>query len=396
MPRRGVGLPQMDIDAPRVLANAMLYELDRVAHSVSSGDYVRFMDDIDVGVNSIPEAKAILRDLDLTLQSRQLRLNSAKTRILRVSDREAARHFCIRENRFLDYAARALKQGTPQAKRSVGRALLWAYAQWRGGPKFERSRFLEGNGEKIFKYLSGLMKHAGISIPRADLVWLIRNSPSLREFCFSALTLVENPLEELRELADDFRRGRFVDDASYLNMASFLVHARFARTPAATKCIRDLIADFLEDGGYFKVFAAIVIASKYSTPRGVVDLARKTADLWADDLWMARAVAGLSPLVATRKRLLKEFQDIGQAAHNAEWHSVFDYHRAIRSDPRAVAGVASYASAGNPSFAFGMYHPKALTILSIRQNRSAAARYASILARHPALTDDPYYRPLFH
>jgi hypothetical protein len=37
------------------------------------------MDDIDIGVETIAEAKHTLRSVDLVLQTRQVRLNSGKT-----------------------------------------------------------------------------------------------------------------------------------------------------------------------------------------------------------------------------------------------------------------------------------------------------------------------------
>lgn len=93
MPLSQVGMPQIETTATRVLANAMLYEVDNVAESTAARNYARFMDDIDIGVNAIFAAKRIIRDIDLTLQARQLRLNASKTRIL--SAREAHSHFCI-------------------------------------------------------------------------------------------------------------------------------------------------------------------------------------------------------------------------------------------------------------------------------------------------------------
>lgn len=65
MPRSEIGLPQMESNAPRVLANAMLYELDKLADERAFGDYARYMDDIDVGVDTVREAKETVRDIDL-------------------------------------------------------------------------------------------------------------------------------------------------------------------------------------------------------------------------------------------------------------------------------------------------------------------------------------------
>ena len=61
MPRVEIGLPQINLDAPRLLAHCFLYELDAYLASDHSRDFVRYMDDINVGLDSIAEAKGVLR-----------------------------------------------------------------------------------------------------------------------------------------------------------------------------------------------------------------------------------------------------------------------------------------------------------------------------------------------
>lgn len=106
MPPTSIGMPQIETTATRVLANAMLFEVDRVCESQSPLNYARFMDDMDIGVDNIATAKRLVRDIDLTLQARQLRLNSAKTKILKQS--EAFEHFRISENSQLVTLEKAL------------------------------------------------------------------------------------------------------------------------------------------------------------------------------------------------------------------------------------------------------------------------------------------------
>ena len=90
-PRFEIGLPQINADAPRILAHCFLFELDKVLAESKHIDYARFMDDIDLGVDTLREAKQLLKQIDLVLQTRQVRLNSGKTKIL--SQIEAEKHF---------------------------------------------------------------------------------------------------------------------------------------------------------------------------------------------------------------------------------------------------------------------------------------------------------------
>ena len=156
----------------------MLFELDKVAESHSLGDYVRFMDDIDVGVDSIVAAKRAVRDIDLTLQSRQLRLNSSKTLILDARKGDVADHFCIKENKFLDYCSSYL-DGKPLGTKlhSVEKAIFKAYEIWRGNKgisNFEGTRFFRGNGEKIFRRAAKIVHFMGETLNSP----LIKSAPS--------------------------------------------------------------------------------------------------------------------------------------------------------------------------------------------------------------------------
>ena len=103
MPRVPIGLPQMNLDASRLLTHCFLFEIDTFLESIPDADFARFMDDIDIGVDTVSAAREVIKNLDLALQTRQLRLNSGKTRIL--TEIEARKHFRIRENVWLSTLA---------------------------------------------------------------------------------------------------------------------------------------------------------------------------------------------------------------------------------------------------------------------------------------------------
>lgn len=108
LPLSGLGLPQVEFDAPRLLGHAFLFEVDKYLSQSTNGNFVRWMDDIDFGVNEVAEAKKILRDLDELLLTRGLRLNMGKTKILSAS--EAKEYFLPDENRYLTIIDRRIKR----------------------------------------------------------------------------------------------------------------------------------------------------------------------------------------------------------------------------------------------------------------------------------------------
>ena len=87
------GLPTANLEAFRLLAHALLFEVDEILNKKTKGSFVRWMDDINFGSNSIKEAYATLSSLSDVLKSRGLSLNLSKTSIYK--SEEAKVHFFV-------------------------------------------------------------------------------------------------------------------------------------------------------------------------------------------------------------------------------------------------------------------------------------------------------------
>ena len=94
------GLPTIALEAPRLLAHSLLFEVDEIIDSKTDGCFVRWMDDINFGTESIDNACKILGSVNDVLKSRGLALNLGKTAIYNATETE--RHFMIEENNYLD------------------------------------------------------------------------------------------------------------------------------------------------------------------------------------------------------------------------------------------------------------------------------------------------------
>lgn len=99
------GLPTINIEAFRLLPHMMLFEIDEILNKYAHGNFVRWMDDINIGVNSKDEAFAILGNVNDVLKSRGLALNLSKTDIYTAA--EAKNHFMFDENMYLDQVNKA-------------------------------------------------------------------------------------------------------------------------------------------------------------------------------------------------------------------------------------------------------------------------------------------------
>lgn len=396
MPRQEMGMPQIETEAPRVLANAMLFELDRVVEKHSYRNYARFMDDIDFGVHSIVEAKQVVRDIDLTLQARQLRLNSAKTKIL--TQREAFEHFCVKENVVLDRYALLIEKTSSFSvlKTRIGLSLNTWYERWlgrtgSGGPS-EDSPFAAGNGSKVQKRIFTLLRKCDVHPPVDDLIWLTKQNPGMRATAIRTLVHTNKPNDAFNKLLRVLASGVFVDDIAHIEFADFCVHARLKRTSKLLNGFSDAI-EILKSNGMIGAYAATLLLGRAGTPDQLLIHALKLYDLWKNDYWLGRAIAGLYPRVhAASGRVAREYVQLLRSSNNPACERVLEHHFSLMNDVAFVRNSSNYLKHNNESFPLKIFFPKALQILSAKQNAPASKTYSSILRKHPALTTDPFFK----
>jgi hypothetical protein len=180
MPRVQIGLPQVDLDGARLLAHTFLFEIDRLLVSKTQLEYARFMDDMAIGADNIVEAREIVRDLDLALQTRQLRLNSGKTKIL--SSAEAHRYYRIDENIALDKLESRLNNPSEPISNVNKYKNMISQVIRRG---LKRGRFTDGNGEKILRRLINYFKHYRVKLGHKSFSEILYNWPSCRGLILS-------------------------------------------------------------------------------------------------------------------------------------------------------------------------------------------------------------------
>lgn len=396
MPRQEMGMPQIEAEAPRVLANAMLFELDRVVEKHSYRNYARFMDDIDFGVRSIVEAKQAVRDIDLTLQARQLRLNSAKTKIL--TQQEAFKHFCVKENNVLDRYANLMELTSffTILKPRIGGSLTAVYERWlgrtsTGGPS-DDSPFSQGNGSKIQKRVFTLMRKCDVHPPVDDLIWLTKQQPSMRATAIRMLVHTNKPNDAFYKLLRVLKSGLFVDDLAHIEFANFCVHSRLRRTSKLVTGFSEAI-EILKQEGVIGAYAATLLLGRIGTPDQLLNHARELHPLWKSDYWLGRAIAGLYPrLHGSSGNAAREYLQLLRSSNNTACQRVVDYHFALITDTAFLKQSYNYLKHDNESFPLKIFFPKALQILSAKHNSAAAKTYAAIVKNHPALVSDPFFK----
>lgn len=393
MPLTQVGMPQIETTATRVLANAMLYEVDKICETSAAANYARFMDDMDIGVDSIPVAKCLIRDIDLTLQSRQLRLNSSKTRIL--SQQEAFSHFCIAENLRLTRLDHILDSG--KHFKLALKILKASYEKWLDRtPTFgpgTKSHFVKGNGQKIHKYVLSLIYKAGGKVPSEDLIWLVRNSPGMRSTALRHLGFAPEETAHVFQLVKMLSGGVFVDDASIVYAAGYLLHGRLPDTSFT----RTLVGEFCSLAaakGDIGLHSAIFVAARVLSEDELLDLLKNHSPRISDDFWLARAAAGVAPRFFGSAKNWSEYHEFILNLDSENAFDVLNYMISVAQDSSYSPSLKAYLAAPNESFPLKLYFPKVLILLAASKNPSIGSLFPSLHSTHPELLGDTYYHSM--
>ncbi len=304
MPNSGVGLPQLNFDAPRLLAHAYLFPVDDELQRRTGGDFVRWMDDINCGVTDIGSARHLLRGLETVLNSLGLRLNAGKTLILEAQ--QALTHFWVTENRALTILANLLAGATPGSTlwHKVRAVLRKRYRKFLRKPR-------AGHWDKVYKRyftLFGLLKDHTL---QRNVPALLDNHSGLREpICRYYALLGPNKLR-LKHLSDFLKSGRCLDDASLFDVVRTLVlwqgQAQGARRDAIVSLVPVLcrLGSEARPGTAFTVAgvsAGVWLLAKYGHPKELSAFLESSESLWMRSSWAARQVAAATPLLADSER----------------------------------------------------------------------------------------------
>ena len=100
-PNPRIGLPVDELDCSRQLAHIFLFEHDhRIAQEFGEENYVRWMDDQNIGARDVSQAKKIVNLLTRSLSTQRLTLNDGKTKFL--TPEEVVLHFQLDANESLN------------------------------------------------------------------------------------------------------------------------------------------------------------------------------------------------------------------------------------------------------------------------------------------------------
>ncbi|MGB3208052.1 MAG: RNA-directed DNA polymerase [Crinalium sp.] len=293
MPHSGVGLPQINFDAPRLLAHTYLFKLDEELAKSTNGDFVRWMDDIDAGVDSREEGKRLLRNLDNVLSSQGLRLNASKSKILFAQD--AVAHFWIQENRALTIIENSIKQ-------DIGSQSIQAYRKELLKKRFRKfnKKSRTGQWDKVFKRYFNLFGLIKDSYLENHLKIILAETFSLRGAAFTYLVRLGITSKRLDIIENFLLSGNCEDDVSLFEAVQCFIRWETPATGNLVQRMVNIANNIAKKNGLYScsgITAAIWVLAKYGSRADLMSLIASSKGIWEKSAWAARQVAAVTPLL---------------------------------------------------------------------------------------------------
>lgn len=131
-PFRGVGIPTIDSDLPRLVAHCLLFEADEFLMNSTANSFSRWVDDLNFGVSDRTMARILIRDLERILFQQGLRLGGGKTSVL--DSHGVSEYIQEQENQYLNVALRRPNDPKSTAATVSGADLTAQFILYRNQP----------------------------------------------------------------------------------------------------------------------------------------------------------------------------------------------------------------------------------------------------------------------
>lgn len=304
LPSSGRGLPQVDFDAPRLLAHAFLFEVDAYLKGKTDDRFLRWVDDITIPADTKSEAGALLHGVDELLMTRGLRLNTGKTIILDAT--EAVTYFWRDENNFLD-----VFQGRVRRLREAGVSTRQERRQLRR--RFERFKIMARSGawSKVLKRYFTVFGDLGDAYLEKEFLDVMRDVPEVRSWALRYYSRLGPSKRRLVEISAFLKDEHIVDDVSIFRAAEAMVAWEPAPRGRVVKDLRQFAQNlgrerFARRSEMF-FLAGLWLLAKYGTQQELQAHILLNKRTWSVSSYLARQVAAATARLS-RQRVVEEIR----------------------------------------------------------------------------------------
>ena len=358
LPLTGVGLPQLNFDAPRLLAHGFLFDVDKFLNSKTKGEFVRWMDDIDFGVQDIHEAKEILKDLDQILLVKGLRLNMGKTKIL--SQQEAKDYFLPNENRWLSVMTKTILR-LKAAKKSNKLEVTKIKRRFR--------LFLlkpqVGRWSKVYNRYFTLASHLENDFLQKNVPELLMHNPDTRPSIVKYYVSLGYSKVRMGNVLDFYNGPHCKDESTIFLVAKLLVSWEIKPGSQARKALIDL-ADKTLTKSKAHFVASLWLLTKYGLVTDLFNAISKNVEIWKYSSFIARQVAAILPRIHNIKTEYLHIEKIIHQSGQLDALNVLYHHSILRSSIPIKGDILYFTHGTGHIDAFPL--PKIIMIENILTN----------------------------
>ena len=280
LPPSGKGLPTIHIEAPRLLAHALLFEVDYVLKKRTNGNFVRWMDDINFGVDEVISAKVILGEVNEVLKSRGLALNLGKTDVM--TREEARQHFLFEENlRLNNFQQSARRLTSVEDRKNLAKLLA---AELAGFLKKSRAR----NKDKLTKRYLSILGLLGIPIALTLAKEIYANQPALRDSVLRYLSRLPFTKSVAQTFIDLCTGTSLYDDVARFMFVRTVVNWHVPFTGPGKRFVGELRSSLEKVSTSFDWFCYLFFLAKYAEPHEVLNVTNQWRKLGAKEPFFAR------------------------------------------------------------------------------------------------------------
>ena len=297
LPLSGIGLPQINFDAPRLLSFAFIFEIDEYLKKRTSDNFVRWMDDIDFGVQHLSEAKEILRNLDELLLTRGLRLNMGKTKIL--NQKEAKKYFYPDENRWLTIMTQRVKRLIASGL-SINNEIILIRKRFR---RFYKKPAI-GRWDKIlarFFTISSLTRDTFLEGIVDDL---LESTPSIRQQVLRYYMELGPSKSRWKHLSSFYLGKHCSDDNAIFSTAKVFIEWKVSSGSSYRTEIANLAISQAHRSEAHLV-TSIWMLAKYGSSVQLANLLSKHIKMWKHSNFLSRQVASVIPRLRSVSGVMK-------------------------------------------------------------------------------------------
>ncbi len=200
-PSPKLGIPVDDLDCSRELAHIFLFEHDRrIVNEFGIKNYVRWMDDQNIGVRDMAEARKVVNTMTRSLSQQRLTLNSQKTKFLNPVDVTA--HFQLEANTALSNWWGKLKSLQWKITPQLSSDLVAIWAKYSAGNTAGK-----GNWDKVLKRFYGYATRANLDFLEQGSLQNLIDYPELAERIFEYFAR-RNKGQQLLDLFYEYAKNR--------------------------------------------------------------------------------------------------------------------------------------------------------------------------------------------